>query len=111
MGKSGHIHIISQYGGCVVGLPPDAAQITDPLHAYTAQRGMAELELIDPKTDDLGEWADMVATAIEDCSTEGPVLVGRHRGGRVLVGISKLYGLLLPDAPLHDTHRVVRFPV
>lgn len=61
--NSSHIHIVSQYSGCVVGLPPDTAQIADTLYSYATQQEVVELELLDLGTDDLGEWADIVASA------------------------------------------------
>ena len=103
---TGVLHIISELGGCVVGLPPDKENITASLRKYACRQGMEHLRLLDPSTDDLGEWADMGAFAIMTHRIEGPVLVGTHRGDRVLVGVSKRYGYPVLGAPLHDLFRV-----
>ena len=108
--ESGTIHIISEIGGCVLGLPPDKKGITKSLRTYARRQDMAHLKVLDPRTDNLGEWADMAYFAIENYSIEGPVLVGIHVGDRVLLGMSKRYGYPGPRAPLHDIFYVVRFP-
>ncbi len=105
----GSIHIISELGGCVIGLPPDKEEIARSLREYARRQKMERLELLDPSTDDLGEWADMGIFAIREHRIEGPVLVGTHRGDRVLLSVSKRYGYPGRGAPLHDIYRVVRF--
>lgn len=108
--ERGTIHVISEIGGCTIDLPPDTEEITRSLHSYAHSRGMEPLELLDPSTDALGEWADMGHFAIREYRIEGPVLVGTHQGGRVLLGVSKRYGYPVPGTPLDDIIRIFRFP-
>ena len=106
----GVIHIISEIGGCVIGLPPDTEEITRSLQNYAQQHGMETLRLIDPDKDDLDDWADMVALVVGEYGAEGPVLVGTHQGERVLVGVSKRYGYPIDDESLEDIISVSRVP-
>ena len=108
--EPGVIHIISEIGGCIIGLPPDTEGITQSLRTYARRQGMESLELMDPLNQDLDEWAHMAGFAICQYGIEGPVLIGMHSGDRVLLGVSKRYGYPAPDAPLHDIIEVVRFP-
>ena len=71
---------------------------------------MEPMELLDPSIDSLGEWAEMGNFAMGEYRIQGPILVGRHQGDRVLVGVSKRYGLPGPGASLDDIIRIVRFP-
>ena len=106
----GIAHIISEIGGCVIGLPPDTEGITRSLRSYAQQHGMEMLKLIDPYKDDLESWADLVASVVGEYGIEGPVLVGMHEGERVLVGISKRYGYPADDELLRDIILVSKFP-
>ena len=106
----GVVHIISEIGGCIIDLPPDREAITRSLRRYAHRQGMKQLDLLDPSTDDLGEWADMGTFAIQEYGIEGPVLVGTHQGDRVLIGVSKRYGYPAPGASLEDLFWVVRLP-
>ena len=108
--EPGTIHIISELGGCEVGLPPDTEEITNSLRNYARCQCMEALELVDPPTDDLGEWTDMWTFAVSEYEIEGPVLVGMHQADRVLLAVSKHYGYPGPEAPLDDTVTVVRLP-
>ena len=110
MAESGLVHIISELGGCIVDLPPDREAITKSLRKYARLKDMERLNVIDPSTDDSDEWADLSAFAVREYGVQGPVLVGTHRGDRVLVGVSKRYGYPAPGDPLHDIFRVVRLP-
>ena len=108
MAEGGLIHIISELGGCIVDLPPDREAIMKSLRKYARLRDMERLNVMDPSTDDSGEWADLSTFAVRECGVQGPVLVGTHRRDRVLVGVSKRYGYPAPGAPMHDIFRVVR---
>ena len=108
--EPGVIHIISEIGGCIVGLPPDTEGITQSLRTYARRQGMESLELMEPLNQDLGEWAHMAGFAICEYRIEGPVLAGAHEGERVLLAVSKRYGYQEPGAPLHDIVEVVKFP-
>ena len=102
--------MISEIGGCAIGLPPDAEGITQSLRTYARRQGMESLELMDPLNQDLGEWAHMAEFAICQYGIEGPVLAGAHEGERVLLGVSKRYGYPAPGTPLDDIIEVVKFP-
>lgn len=106
----GVIHVISEIGGCVIGLPPDTEEITRSLRSYAQQQGMETLILLDPEKDDLGDWGDMVAFAADQYGAEGPVLVGTHQGERALVGVSKRYGYPADDESLEAVVSVSRVP-
>ena len=100
MAERGVIHIITELGGCVIGLPTDKEQIASSLRDYARCQGMERLELLDPSAGDLGEWANMATFAITKHGIEDPVLVGTHRGDRVLLGVRKLYGYPAPGVRL-----------
>ena len=70
--ETGLIHIISEIGGCIIGDPPDNKGITNSLQTYANRQDMADLKVLDPPTDNLGEWAGMAAFAIEEYGIEGP---------------------------------------
>lgn len=108
MAEGSLIHIISELGGCIVDLPPDREAIERSLRKYARLQDMERLNVVDPSTDDSGEWVDLSTLAIRQYGVQGPVLVGSHQGDRVLVGVSKRYGYPAPGSPLHDTFRVVR---
>ena len=108
--EPGVIHIISESGGCVVGLPPDVDGITRSLRFYAEAQGLEGLAVINPSGENLGEWADIAEYAARKCGIEGPVLVGLHRGQRALVGVSKRYGYPGPGASLDDEHILIQFP-
>ena len=108
--ETGLIHIISEIGGCIIGDPPDKDGISKSLLTYANRHDMADLKLLDPPTDNLGAWAGMAAFAIEEYGIEGPVLVGTCRGDRVLLGVSKRYGLPAPESTLDDIFEVVAYP-
>ena len=108
--EPGVIHIISEIGGCIIGLPPDTEGITQSLRSFARRQSMEQLELKDPLSQDLGKWAHMAEFAICEYGIEGPVLIGTHKGERVLLGVSKRYGYPAPGAPLNDIIKVVRFP-
>lgn len=110
MAEGSLIHIISELGGCIVDLPPDRQAIMKSLRKYARLQDMERLNVMDPSTGDSGEWADLSMFAARKYDVQRPVLVGTHRGDRVLVGVSKRYGYPAPDAPLHDTFRVVKLP-
>lgn len=120
--EPGIIHIISESGGCVVGLPPDIDGISRSLRFYAAEQGLEGMEVIrlPGKTrrggqgftagENLGEWADIAEYAARKCGIEGAVLVGRHQGQRALVGVAKRYGMPAPGASLDDEHILIQFP-
>ena len=107
--ERGTIHIISEIGGCVIGLPPDRKGITTSLRSYARRQGMEHLELLDPLTDALDEWAEMWNSAMREYGIEGPILVGTHQGDRVLLGVSKRHGYPGPGVSLDDIFKVVRY--
>ena len=107
--ERGTIHIISEIGGCVIGLPPDRKGITTSLRSYARRQGMEHLELLDPLTDALDEWAEMWNSVMREYRIEGPILVGTHQGDRVLLGVSKRYGYPGPGVSLDDILKVVRY--
>ena len=109
MVKSGLIHIISELGGWVAGLQPDKESITRSLYEYARHQDMEHLKLLDPSIDDLGEWGEMVVFAFRQ-GVVGQVLVGRHMGDQVLLGVSNRYGYLAPGASVEALFRVVKFP-
>ena len=109
MVKSGLIHIISELGGWVVGLQPDKESIARSLYEYARHQDMEHLKLLDPSIDDLGEWGEMVVFAFRQ-GVVGPVLVGRHMGDQVLLGVSNRYGYPAPGASAEALFRVVKFP-
>ena len=108
--EPGTLHVISEIGGCIVGLPPDEKGITDSLRNYARREGLESLELVDPASQDLCSWEEMVKVAVKEYRVEGTVLVGTHDGDRSLVGVSKRYGLPVPGASLEDIVTVVRLP-
>ena len=108
MVEQGVVHVIRELGGCEVGLPPDREGTTRSLREYARRRNMVGLKLLDPSTDDLGEWAKMVAFADREYDIKGPVFVGTHRRDQVLLGVSTLYGLPAYGAELGNL--VVEFP-
>lgn len=108
---TGTLHIISELGGCVVGLLPDDQGIAMSLRAYAQEKDLELLDLLYPESQDLGEWEDMVNLAIEEFRIEGPVLVGNHGGVPTLVGIHKRYGLPVDREAWEDAVTVVRLPV
>ena len=64
--EPGIIHIVSEIGGCVVGLPPDTEGITRSLRSYASRQCMQSLRLLNPVNQDLGDWAQMAAFAIRE---------------------------------------------
>ena len=52
--EPGTLHVISEIGGCIVGLPPDEKEITDSLRNYARREGLESLELVDPASQGLG---------------------------------------------------------
>ena len=104
------LHIISEIGGCVIGLPTDKEGIEVSLRRYALRHEMDDMEVMDPGTDDLGDWIDIAEHAVTHFGIEGPVLVGTYHQDRVLVGVSKRYGYPVPDDLLHDIINVVRLP-
>ena len=100
MVETGVIHIIGALGGCVIDMPPDKEGNARYLRDYALCQGMGQLELLDPAVGDLGEWTNMANFAIAKHGIEDPVLVGTHRGDRVLLGVAKYYGYPMPGAPL-----------
>ena len=104
------LHIISEIGGCVIGLPTDREGIVGSLRRYALRHEMEGMEMMDPETDDLGDWTDIAEHAVTNFGVEGPVLVGIYEQDRILVGVSKRYGYPVRDDLLHDIIKVVRLP-
>ena len=109
--EPGILHVISEIGGCILGLQPDEEKVTDLLRSYARREGLQSLELVDSVAQDLGDWEEMVNVAIKEYGIEGPVLLGTHNGDRSLVVVSKRYGLSAPGESLEDIVTVVRLQV